>query len=209
MAEQQYETVMLRDNFYRDNYHKVTWLLLMLVGVNILLAGGVFYLVENRPQPQYFATGTDGRLIPLQALKQSLYSNSALLDWATQTAMGVYTYNFVNMEKSLKDLSPSFTTDGYRSLLAALTAAKVLDTVKTKRLISTAVPTGVPRIVDQASINGVWTWKLSLPMMISYSRGGTATQKVNVVVQMLVTRVDQASNPKGIAVSQFRSLSAA
>ncbi|HRE30926.1 MAG TPA: DotI/IcmL/TraM family protein, partial [Candidatus Berkiella sp.] len=64
------ELVVLRNNFYRDNYRR---LMLVCLGL-ICLTGGLIYwgLYErtHKPLPQYFATTYDGKLIPLIPLSE-------------------------------------------------------------------------------------------------------------------------------------------
>ena len=62
------QTVMMRHEFYRDRFR---WMLYALVAqsVALIIAGySVYYLLNDRPEPRYFATRSDGGLIRLTPL---------------------------------------------------------------------------------------------------------------------------------------------
>ena len=87
--------------------------------------------------------------------------------------------------------------------MKALQNADTLTKVKQGRLVSQAIPTEQPRLINSGPVNGVYTYQVSVPLLITYSRGGQAAVSQKVVVRMLVTQVDRAKNPNGIAVSDF------
>ena len=55
-------TVTMRNNFYRDSYTRILFVLLLSITLNFGLAGTVLYVVTNPPQPKYFATSINGRI---------------------------------------------------------------------------------------------------------------------------------------------------
>jgi hypothetical protein len=59
------ENARFQSDFYRDKYHGVLRSLLLSVCLIVLLIGGIIYLVLFRAPPQYYATTTDGQIIPM------------------------------------------------------------------------------------------------------------------------------------------------
>lgn len=55
----------LKSDMFRARYHKVLRNLLISLGVLILLIAVIVYLLLVRTKPPYFATTTDGRIIPM------------------------------------------------------------------------------------------------------------------------------------------------
>ena len=96
MAEGVLELVMLRNSFYRDNFHRCVVGLLISVTANVVALFLIFYLFTHRPSPEYFATNSEGRIVKLFPLSQPVVSNSYLSSWVNQAAVAAYTYNFVN-----------------------------------------------------------------------------------------------------------------
>lgn len=207
MTEEGLELIRLRNNFYRDNYRRVVMGLLFLLVINFILVGIILYQVTNRPTPQYFATSIDGRITPLYALSEPMIAPNELAQWATRTAVSVYTYNFVNYREALQKVQNDFTPEGWKYFEDALKGTRVLETVIAKKLVVSSVPTAAPVILDQGVINGRYAWKVQLPLLVTYQSPNEQTQ-VPVVVTMVISRVPTVNIPRGIAVVQFVSATA-
>lgn len=204
------ELVMLRNNFYRDNFRRLMLICLAL----LLIIGGliayVFYQQENQPRPQYFATTTDGKLIKLIPLSQPNLQTNALLQWAVEAATASYTFNFVNYRKALQDVRIYYTQTGYQNFLKALQDSRNLDAVKTKKLVVSAVVTGAPVILKEGQTTAVlsgentylYAWQVQFPMMITYQSASDLI-KQNIVATMLITRVPTLEAPSGVGIASF------
>lgn len=203
MADQEaLELIKLRNNFYRDSYRRVLGVLLIMVLINVALLGLLGYMLTHRPQPQYFATTSDGKVIRMYALSEPLVTSAELLQWATVAATSANTYDFVNYRKALQDASEYFTPTGWREFQNALKSSNNLDTVISKKLTVSAVATGAPIILDRGLINGVYKWKVQLPLLITYESASTNLSQP-MIVTMLITRVSTLDTPKGIAIDAF------
>lgn len=202
MVDDALETIRLRNDFYRDNYRRVLSVLLIMVLVNILLVGVVFFQVSHVPQPQYFATTADGRIMPLYPLSEPMIASSELLQWANRSAVAAHTYNFVDYREALQRVQGDFTSDGWKFFEDALKTSRTLETVLEKKLVVSAVATGAPVILDQGVINGRYAWKVQMPLLVTYQSASEQTQQP-VVVTMVVTRVPTVNTPRGIAIASF------
>jgi intracellular multiplication protein IcmL len=202
MAEDALEIVKMRRDFYRDSYRRVVSALLFMVFVTLLLVFTIYYLVSHRPEPKYFATSADGRITPIYPLTAPMVADSALLQWANQAAVSAYTYNFATWRKELQDASENFTPGGWSDFEAALKSSRNLETVISKKLVVTAVATGAPVILDRGILNGQYSWKVQMPLLVTYESASTLIQQP-ILVTMLVTRVSTVNVPKGIAITQF------
>lgn len=196
------EVVSLRSGFYRDSYRKVVGALLLCILVILMLVGALVYIVSNPPMPKYFATTTDGRIMPLVPLDRPNLSSAALLQWANTAAIAVYSYNFVNYRQALQGASQYFTPDGWRGFMSALEATTNLNAVIDKKLIVSAVATGAPVILEQGVVLGTYTWRVQLPMLVTYQSASQFSQQ-NLVVTMLITRISTLDSPLGIGIAQF------
>lgn len=202
MADSALEVVQMRKNFYRDSYRRVVAILLVLILADLLLAFIVYYFATHQPEPKYFATSADGRITPIYPLTAPMVSKSALLQWANQAAVAAYTYNFATYRKELQDASEYFTPEGWNDFETALQSSRNLETVIAKKLVVTAVATGAPVILDQGVLNGQYSWKVQMPLLVTYESASTTIQQP-ILVTMLITRVSTLNVPKGIAIAQF------
>jgi intracellular multiplication protein IcmL len=202
MAEDSLTAVTLRNNFYRDGQRKIIGILLISILVNIVLASMFTYIILHPPEPKYFATSINGRITPLFALNEPNQSDSAVLQWANQAAIAAFTYNFVNYRTELQAASGFFTADGWDMFLSALQQSNNLDAVKSKKLVVSAVATRAPIILQKGLLNGRYSWRIQMPLLVTYQSASDFSQQNNVVT-MLVNRVSTLNSPRGIGISQF------
>lgn len=202
MAEDALTVVALRNKFYKDSQRKVMLTLLIALIVNIVLASLLVYMITHPPAPKYFATSLNGRITPLFPLNEPNQSDSAVLQWANQAAIAAFTYNFVNYRDELQASSGFFTPEGWDQFLSALQQSNNLDAVKAKKLIVSAVATRAPIILQKGVLNGSFSWRVQMPILVTYQSASEFTQQNNVVT-MLITRVSTLNSPRGIGISQF------
>ena len=202
MAEDALTAVAMRNDFYRDGQRKIMLTLLVSLIVNLILGGMLTYMVTHPPEPRYFATSINGRITPLFALNEPNQSDSAVLQWANQAAIAAFTYNFVDYRSELQASSGFFTADGWTQFLTALQDSNNLDAVKAKKLIVSAVATRAPIILQKGILNSRYSWRVQMPILVTYQSASEFSQQNNVVT-MLITRVSTLNSPRGIGIAQF------
>lgn len=202
MPEQEKRTVEMKNSFYKDSYNKVLFTLLLSVGIIFALASTISYLILNPPPPKFFATSINGRITPLFPLGEPNQSDSAVLQWANQAAIAAYTYNFVNYRQELQAASGYFTDDGWSQFISALQSSGALKTVRQKKLIVSAVATRAPIILQKGPLAGRYSWRIQMPILITY-QSASEFQQVRSVVTLLVTRISTLKSVRGIGISQF------
>lgn len=202
MAQDALTVVALRNRFYKDSQRKVILALLIAIGINFILASLMIYIITHPPAPKYFATSVNGRITPLYPLNEPNQSDSAVLQWANQAAIASFTYNFVNYRDELQASSGFFTAGGWDQFLSALQQSNNLDAVKAKKLVVSAVATRAPIILQKGVLNGSYSWRVQMPILVTYQSASEFTQQNNVVT-MLITRVSTLNSPRGIGISQF------
>jgi intracellular multiplication protein IcmL len=202
MPKEALTVVALRNKFYKDSQRKVLVALLFALLVNLLLAFILGYLISHPPAPKYFATSINGRITPLFPLNEPNQSDSAVLQWANQAAIAAFSYNFVNWREELQASSVFFTAEGWSQFQKALQDSNNLEAVKAKKLIVSAVATRAPIIMQKGLLQGVYAWRVQMPILVTYQSASEFTQQNNVVT-MLISRVSTLNSPRGIGISQF------
>lgn len=202
MATEGLAAVGLRNAFYKDNYRRVTAVLFISILINIILAGILFFLITHPPMPKYFATTINGRITDLVPIDQPNQSDSAVLQWANQAAIAAFTYNFVNYREELQASSGFFTPSGWHEFLRALNNSNNLQAVTEKRLIVSAVATRAPIILEKGRLNGVYSWRVQMPVLVTYQSASEFSQQNNIVT-VLIQRISTLNSPRGIGISQF------
>lgn len=202
MTEESLELVRLRNNFYRDNYRRVMKLLLIMSLVMVILVLTMAYLFTHRPEPKYFATTQSGRVLQLVPLSAPMLSTEALLSWASQVAMGSYTYNFANYRQKIQMQENNFTSDAWQQFLVQLKDSGNLQAVDQRKINVSAVVSGAPVVVYQGTLDGRYAWKVQVPLLVTFVSASDRFQK-NYMVTMVIVRVSTVQNQNGVAVAQF------
>jgi intracellular multiplication protein IcmL len=200
-VEDAVEQVTMRAAYHKDNSRKVLFALLLCAVIILAQVITIIYVVTHPPEAKYFATSTDGRIMPLVPLEQPNLSQAALLQWANTAAIAAYNYDFVNYREALQEASAYFTPDGWNSFMAALNSGP-LQNVISKKLIVTAVATGAPVIVQQGVLDGTYTWKVQMPMLVTY-QSASQNQQDSVTITMLITRISTLTSARGVGIAQF------
>lgn len=194
--------VALRNKFYKDGQRHVILALFLSILVSLILGFLLIYIIKNPPAPKYFATSINGRITPLFALNEPNQSDSAVLQWANQAAIAAFTYNFVNWRSELQASSGFFTGEGWTQFQKALEQSNNLDAVRAKKLVVSAVATRAPVILQKGLLQGVYSWRVQMPLLVTYQSASEFTQQNNVVT-LLIMRVSTLNYPRGIGIAQF------
>ena len=138
-------------------------------------------------------------MIPLDQPNMSV---SSLLQWVTSSVVSVNTFDFVNYRDQLQKASEFFTAEGWQAYLTALQSSRNLDAVIQKKLTVTAVATGAPVIVRQWLENGVMTWQIQLPVLITYQSASNYVPQNNIII-LKVQRISTLLSPNGIGIEDY------
>ena len=202
MAVSADEVTRLRNTYYRNSHRKLVGILLLAFIFIMILSGMLVYLAAHPENPKYFAISSDGKLTPLDSLNEPNISPSALLQWANTAAIASYTYNFVNYKQALQAASEFYTPEGWDAFMTALNNTNNLPQVISKKLLVSAVATGAPVILQQGLLNDSYSWRVSMPMLVTYQSASQFSQQ-SIVLTMLITRIPTLISARGIGIAQF------
>jgi len=195
--------VINRNFFYRDNFRRIAFLLVVSMVVNGCLGLVTAYAFFNQKPPQFIVSTEDGRLIPIAPLSQPVKSNPVIIAWANMAAAKINSLNFVDYKRQLQESSNFFTASGWRNYRASFLATGNLDYIIANKFVVEAVATGAPKITEQGLLDGRYTWRLSLQLLIKYQgAGGDNTQAQTVT--MMIRREDVSVNPSGIGIEFYK-----
>lgn len=202
MAQDALEIVKLRKNFYKDSYRLTLVILFFAMIIIAVLAGVIAYQESHRAQPTYFATTSDGKLIPMIPLDQPNVNDQTILQWVATAAISLYTYDFLNFRATFQNNQQYFTPDGWKAFLNGLSSSRNLQTVQDKKLTVQAVPSGAPIITREGLLNGRYAWQIQMPILVTYI---SLSQEYHeqLLLTILVQRVSTLDSKYGIGIAQL------
>ncbi len=193
---------MLRNAFYRDHYRRAVIAFFLLIVINCLLVGTIFYKVSHPPKPQYFATTADGRMINWHPLSDPVVPNSFVTQWTANSVRQAFSLDFIHWRHQLQSASNNFTTYGWKTFLSALKKSNNLTTLTNLKMVSDAKVMGAPKIVQEEVVDGHYAWKVKMPILVTYTNSAR-TIPMPMIVTLIVLRVPVKENPDRIAINNF------
>lgn len=172
--------------------HLITLLTFMAVVTTSIALGGQASKIQDLNA--YTAT--------TESVNQPNMPAISLLVWANEAAVTAYSYDFVHYRKELQTASQYFTPEGWKKFKEALDKSGNLDTVISKKLVVSAVATGVPVILEQGVNTGKYFWKVEMPMLVTY-QNNSFIKNQNLVATMLVVRTPKNIGTRGLGIEQF------
>ncbi len=196
---------MHRNEFYLDGYHKVLSIALILCTCLIVSVVINFIFAFRKPIIQNFATTEGGRIIPIHPLDTAFVNSEIVKDFALKCALKTNSFTFGtedHIKGEIAAMQSFFTPQGYSQFLKALKASGNVDLVKKEKLIISAGSSGAPLIVGEGTRNGIYGWKVEVPLMLTiYNYKGKRTTER--LIKLFITRVPIVDEPRGIAVDQY------
>jgi intracellular multiplication protein IcmL len=191
---------------YRDSFRWVLAALVGMLALSVILTAAVAYKAIFPVKAKYYASMTTGQVIPLRALSEPVVTNKYILEWAALATRAAFNLDFVNYEKQLNAASIYFTKNGWDGFNKALTDSNLLETVKSKKLVISAVVPETPVIRFEGVIGGRHFWRITLPILITFG-SASEERKRELNVTMIVSRVPVLDMPEGIQISDFEAKS--
>lgn len=200
------QTLAFEENhFYRDNYYRVMRFLSLLIALGVVLAFILAWMSFDRPLPKNYAAITTGQVMPLHALSEPIFNTQFILRWSANIAQSVYNMSFDDYQNDLDKVKESFTSAGWEQMMTALQS--VITTVTGNRVNISSVVSGAPVVLAEMEIHGRYTWRVQMPLLVTYTGASGSTQS-HYVVTMSVQRVPTLNRAEGIRVIDFTSMSA-
>lgn len=194
--------IALRNMFYKQGQRRAVVVFLISLITNGVLLWTLIYLILNPPPPKYFPVGINGHILPIIPVDQINQSDESVLEWTAQAAVASFSYSFVDYREELQASSGFFTANGWTQFLNALQASNNLLAVKSKSMVVSAQMISQPTILKKGIFKGLYTWRIEVPILVTYQNDTQYTQQYNMV-SMLITRVSMLNSPRGIGIEQL------
>lgn len=203
-AEAAAATALARDSLARDRYEFLLKSIYMLIGALAISVLANVYLGTRPVEFRYFTTDPQGGIREIVALNRPVQGVEEVLNWTTQVVTKAYSMSFANYAQQLDDIRPNFTEGGWLGYEQALSRAGFIDTLLNNQYVTTAVPEKAPVVVAQGLVNGVYGWRLQVPVIVTFqSASSQSSQTINV--EVTVVRRPEIENPKGLGIASIVS----
>ncbi len=135
-------------------------------------------------------------------LDQANLADAQILNWADKAVINIFTYDYTNYEQLLEEASLYFTPIAWKEFKAALQKSGNIKIIKQNKMKLTANLMNNGRIVSQGAEYGRYSWKIQVPIEVTYEDTATETvvKKERMITTLNIIRVSTRINPQGIAI---------
>ncbi|MBY0377870.1 MAG: DotI/IcmL/TraM family protein [Gammaproteobacteria bacterium] len=173
------------------------------------LMSAVFWHIKHPPEPDYFQVkiteNQQKQFTPLRVLSHRIFSRDALLLWLEEVVGDIYTFNAINYQQKFNEiLSNDFTAEGADSFRQALENSQLIKQVTTQQLNLTGLVAGQPVTLQQGPLLGVYSWKIQMPVLLTFESASEVTTK-RIIVTVLAIQATTQQSPNEVLISQFWS----
>jgi intracellular multiplication protein IcmL len=197
------EIVMSSRQWYISQSRQLWNIVKFLFPLTLLLVVIVGFLLIRGEKVRYFSVTPDLRVLEMESLEEPYINSQGLLNWVGDVITRAMSLDFLQWKRKLMDLRSEFDSQGYQSFVKSLETGGHIEKIVTERLNLSTVLSEAPVIVSQGVLKGKMTWKIEMPIIVTYqsSNGVEATQKL--LAEIIVERVNPAVNPKGVVIRQL------
>lgn len=135
------------------------------------------------------------------SLSEPLVSHDDLLNWLKTLFKDNLRFSSNNTQQQLDQMAPYFSENGWVSFLRAVMDSRSLDMVIQTKTEFQIIAIGDLKILKRENKNGVYTWVVSAPTKVTFSREHIADLVGMTRIQ--IVRVPQNQNKLGVGVDQF------
>ncbi len=188
--------------WYQKNYYIILKLLTFVIFCLIISIAFSIYLYVTRPKPVYYAVTPDLQVAKLVPLNKPVLSEQGLINWTADVVTSSISLDFLDWREKLQSVKPNFSNEAFASFTKSMTDAGILKMIQEKRLNLSSVVKQAPVITNSGIINGVMSWKIEFPILLSYesSEGVELTQEL--LAEVIVSRASTISTPRGVVLKQ-------
>ncbi|MBV8803277.1 MAG: DotI/IcmL/TraM family protein [Gammaproteobacteria bacterium] len=203
MAEEELQVIRLRNDFYRDGFKKMIFVLGVLTTSTLLLIGTSVYLFINKPSPVTFTTDDDWRILPPVPIDKPYLSDANLLQWVSETLSTIFNFDFLTYENKRQVNQLHFTENGLKKYNEFLNSYLPNNSLQISKAVVTGVANGGPYILNQGILPPKkYAWWVQMPIKIDFVGYNRSYSQI-FVFQALIIRVPTLDNLAGVAIDNL------
>jgi hypothetical protein len=140
-----------------------------------------------------------------KSLLEPRYPDDKLSNWLSGALPHLLTFDESNVEQRILDDERYFTPNGWCHFIDGLLSADKIGLTIAKKISTTLVVRGSPKIKKAADENGAFVWYVETPVSLEYHSaipGIISTPSRNATITTTITRSLYPTNPDGLGISE-------
>ncbi len=199
MAEEELSVVKLHDNFYRDSFGRVIFVIVFAVLSIALLVSVSVYLYISKPPPVTFRVAEGWRVVTPVPIQEPYLASADVLQWVSNVLPSSFNTGYMHIDEQIDNAKKYFTDNGYQVFLSQFANYIDKDTMTAYKMFSRGAPTGAPTVLNQGVLSGRYAWWVQIPIDIAFN-GMRDLPAVSLKMTVLVVRAETTNNLTGILI---------
>lgn len=199
------ETVMLRNDFYRDGAKKMQTVLIISVCSFILSIVVLMIAMNQVDKNVYFATDNNGAFIKLVPMSEANHSDASIANWLSEALVDTFDFHFANLEKRVNESALKwFTSNGATELISALEESNNFSAIRERKMFVSLALKHTPIVLNQGlpSWSKYYLWELQVEGIMTYRT--TAEEFSNkVMFTVVISRRSMLEDPSGLGIAKI------
>lgn len=188
---------------YKKSFHLATLSSIVMAAVSLTAVSMAYWAFTSKPEPRYFATREDGGIIPLIAVDKPFLQDGQVTNFAVEAVTAAMTMDFANWRQDLSAANKYFQRpDGWENFLTALENAKILDFIRERNLISTAVANGATIVGSGVDARGRYSWTVQIPMTVTYQSANEQSRE-QYLAEVIVSRIPTWESSDAVGITRI------
>ncbi|ODN44085.1 hypothetical protein BGC07_11615 [Piscirickettsia litoralis] len=130
-------------------------------------------------------------MIKLQSLSNPVENDAYVINWLSNAVVNINTLDFLNYRNQTEGKRKYFTQYGWNQYLKAFKV--IIEKVKNDQYISRATVADAPVVIQKGIVNGAYSWRLQVPIIITYQKGDSKDTQ-NVIWTVLIQRSNESKD---------------
>lgn len=197
------EQAVLRHETYARSNKRLTYAVMVLSAACVISVAIAFTVTMSKPEPRYFATRTDGQLLPLIAVSTPFLTDGQITSFAVEAVTKSLTIDFANWRQDLTEAAIYFErSGGWEAFLDAIQSSGMLSYVRERRLVSTVVANGATIVRSGLDEQRRYSWVVQVPLTITYE-SATEISRDTLLAELEVARLPTWEAPSAVGISRI------
>ncbi|WP_192484582.1 MULTISPECIES: DotI/IcmL family type IV secretion protein [Cysteiniphilum] len=190
-----------RADFYKKNFRLMINTLLVSGLMNFLLVGYIIY--DFTTHTTYFLAVDDKASVKsLKMTSTPEVTRDMVINWVSLNVTKLFQLDFLNYKNQLFELKGLFTSSAWHEFNRV--TLKEIELLSANKYVSRASLIATPVINAKGHINGVKSWKVTVPMMITYSADSGLLSKKIILTLTIQQNLDANSiNSTALSIVQI------
>jgi intracellular multiplication protein IcmL len=176
-ADKAVAMILFGERYSNDRLHFISRIMTMMTIALVISIIGNLAMLPNPPRYRYVPISNSGLVLPQVPLSQPNHEDQFIIDWTIDAVTRLHSFDFMNYRLQLQDAQKNMTATGWDSFQASMKESSNFNAILGNSFVLTAVPTGAGRIINKEQVDGIYTWTVQFPMLISYRSSTPATER--------------------------------